>query len=375
MSMKSWNKFIVVTIIIGILLLATVAVFAEEQKEFTKVRIGVPPYSMYQIFYAAKDLGIAKEFGLELEIREFTATLPAVQALIRDDLDISGNCIAEHLVALKGAPMVKSFSTVGFFKGFIFVGRKDKIKPISELTKEMGPEKAKEYRLNEFKGKEFAIIPQRKPLILDAIAQVGLTADDVKFLQFADDQKAATAFIKGSGDFYIGSLPQEERLLKMSDQFVNAGGSEVLGPGGLWYDTMVTTDKFIIGKRETALRTIAMLYRAIRLWDQDPMKIAEPAAKALGRMTGGDFPVQDYINFQTIYDDFLSIEEAKNGFYNSESPLYWKLPVEYYMKMALEQGDLDKQIVPEEYYGESEKLFNELLGRQDLMDLINAPFQ
>ena len=33
------------------------------------------------------------------------------------------------------------------------------------------------------------IIPQRKALILDAIAQVGLTEADVKFMNFADDQK------------------------------------------------------------------------------------------------------------------------------------------------------------------------------------------
>ncbi|MCX6089106.1 MAG: ABC transporter substrate-binding protein [Candidatus Atribacteria bacterium] len=373
--MKLNKTSVLMMLIVSILILTTFTVGAEEQKELKKVRIGVPPYSMYMIFFAAHSLGIDKEFGLDFDIKEFTATLPAVQAMIHGDIDISGNCIAEHLVALKGAPQIKNFSTVGFFKGFIFVGRKDKTKPFSELLKEMDQSKAKEFQLNEFKGKEFAIIPQRKPLILDAIAQVGLKAEDIKFLQFADDQKAATAFIKGSGDFYIGSLPQEQRLLKMSDQFVNVGGSEILGPGGLWYDTMVSTDKFIKDERETALRTIATLYRAIKLFNEQPMKIAVQAAKALSRMTGGDFPVDQYIEFQTVYDDFLSIDEAKDGFYNNQSPLYWKLPVEYYMKMALEQGDLDKPISSEEYYGESEKLFNELLSRKDLVDLINAPFK
>ena len=74
------------------------------------------------------------------------------------------------------------------------VGRRKDVKPFDKLVKEMGLKAAKEFRLKEFRGKSFCIIPQRRPLILDAIAQVGLTEKDVKFLNFAGDQKAATAF-------------------------------------------------------------------------------------------------------------------------------------------------------------------------------------
>ena len=36
------------------------------------------------------------------------------------------------------APHVVSFVPVGYFQGFIFVGRKDKTRPIDELINEMG---------------------------------------------------------------------------------------------------------------------------------------------------------------------------------------------------------------------------------------------
>ena len=147
-------------------------------------------------------------------------------------------------------------------------------------------------RRKEFKGKEFCIIPQRKPLIADTIQQVGLDIDDVTLLNFADDQKAAMAYMRGEGDFYMGSLPQERRLLQEPDKYVNAGGSEVLGPGGLWYDTMVTTDAFIKDNRETALRTLAVLYRSIKLWDEKKEQFAQIGADAISKSTGVDFAVE-----------------------------------------------------------------------------------
>ncbi|MBA7614747.1 hypothetical protein ES703_22016 [subsurface metagenome] len=346
----------------------------EANAKLSKVRIGLAPYTMFQIWIVAHELGIDKEFGLDFEVKEFTGTLPGTQVLIRDDVDITVNCIAEHIAVIGKAPQVKNFSSLGFFKGFIYVGRKTEWKPFDDLVEGMGLEKAKESQLKQFRGKEFCIIPQRKPLVADTIAQVGLTLDDVKLLNFADDQKAAMAFMRGAGDIYMGSLPQERRLLKMSDQYVNLGGTEILGPAGLWYDTMVSTEKFMKENRETALRTIAALYRTIRLFDEQPEKVGKIGAAAISRMTGGEFSVEEYITMQTVYDDFLSIEELLAGMYNPYSPLYWKNPVEYYIKMAVEQGDLDEVVPAEDYYSQSEELFWELLKRKDLLQFIYAPF-
>jgi len=343
------------------------------EAKLTKVRVAMVPYSMMVWWSAAHELGIDKEFGLDFEIRKFTMTLPATQTMIHGDVDITPSCISEHIAVIGKAPQVKNFSSLGFFKGFIFIGRKGECKPFNELVAEVGLKKAKETRLKEFKGKEFCVIPQRKALIADAIAQVELTLGDIKLLNFADDQKAATAFIRGAGDFYMGSLPQERKLLKMPG-FVNAGGSEILGPAGLWYDTMVSTEKYMKENKETCLRIIAAMYRAIRLFDEQPKKVAKICSKVLSEMTGGKFSVEEYITMQTVYDDFQSIENCLAGFYNPYSPLYWKYPVDYYIKMAVEQRDLDKIVPAEDYYGQAEKLFWELLKRKDLLQLIYAPF-
>lgn len=363
-------------LVLGILisLLSFSLVGTGETKELTKVRVGVSPYAMWQIWRVAHELGIDKEFGLDFEIKEFTSETTGFRALIRGDIDSMSTGIGGHPPLIKNAPQIKLLTPVGFFKGFIFIGRKEKTKPFDELVAEMGLEKAKETRLKEFKGKTFSLMMAGfKWIVADTLAQVGLTLDDVKIINFADDQKAAAAFIRGTGDFYMGSLPQEQKLLKMPDRFVNVGGSEILGPAGLWYDIQLSTDKYIKQNREASLRTIAAKYRAIRLFDEQPEKVGEIGARAISRMTGGKFSVEEYITMQTVYDDFLSIEECLAGFYNPASPLYWKNPVEYYIKLAVEQGDLE-MVPAEDYYGQSEELFWELLKRKDLLQLIYAPF-
>ena len=110
---------------------------------------------------------------------------------------------------------------------------------------------------------------------------MGLTEDDVTLMKFADDQKGATAFMRGTGDISIGGLPQAKRLLGMPDQYVNIGGDEILGPAGLWYDTNITTKKYITENRESCLRAMAAFYRAIRLFDKDPKIMSGIASKAL----------------------------------------------------------------------------------------------
>jgi len=363
-----------ILLVLLVLIVSSEASYAQETQELTRVRVGVTPYSMWQIWSTAHELGIDKEFGLDFEIKEFTSDPNGVRALITGDVDITSNAMPQLITDHNAAPQVVSFVPVGYFKGFIFVGRKGKTRPIDELIDEMGVDKAKEFQLKEMRGKTFLVVPPFKPIVLDALNQVGLKEEDVSFQFFADDQKAAMAFIKGSGDFYIGSLPQERRLLEMSDQFVNAGGSEILGPAGLWYDIQCSTEKFIRENRETSLRVLAVKYRATYFFDLRPNEFAEIASKNLSRLTGGNFPTEEYITLQTVYDDFLSIEESLAGCYNSLSPLYLLHPTEYYLKIAVESGDIKEPYLPEEIYKDAEDLFYELLTRRDLLEKIYAPF-
>jgi ABC-type nitrate/sulfonate/bicarbonate transport system substrate-binding protein len=327
---------------------------------------------MFMLWPVAHELGIDAEFGLNFEIHEFASADVANISLARGDLDIVGSAISFHLAAVQGAPQLIGFSSLSIFNGFIFVGRAGEVVPYATLVEDMGADAAWSSRLNEFKGKGFCIVPQNRALLADTLSQVNLTLDDVTVYEFADDPTAAAAFEQGTGDFYIGSLPEEQRLLGMPDKFVNAGGSEILGPTGLWYDLMITTEDFMDNNQDVALRIIAAMYKTINLFNSDRQQFAELAAAELTSFTGTAYTADDYIAFQTVYDNFLTISDLQAGMYNPDSPLYWKNPVQYNINLAVEQGTLSHAISADDYYGKQIALFNELLTRQDLMTKIGS---
>jgi ABC-type nitrate/sulfonate/bicarbonate transport system substrate-binding protein len=336
----------------------------------TTVKVGIEPYTMFMLWPVAHEMGIDKEFGLNFDIMEFASADTANTALARGDIDIAGSAISFHMAAVKGAPQLIGFSSLSLFKGFIFVGRKGAIEPYSQLVQEKGATEAKKYRINEFKDKNFCIVAQNEALLLDTLSQVGLTLNDVKLSEFADDPAAATAFEQGTGDFYIGSLPQEQKLLGIPDKFINAGGTEILGPAGLWYDIMISTDKFMKDHKETALKTLAVMYKTVNFFSTRQQKFAEIAAEKLTAYNGATYSASDYITFQTEYDTFLTISDLKAGMYDPSSSMYWKNPAQYIINLDIQQKVLDSSVTADAYYGAQEALFKELLTRQDLMSKI-----
>ena len=344
---------------------------AKAEEGLVTVKIGLTPYSMYAIWAIAQELGIDKDYGINLELYSFTGTAGGAQACTRGEIDVTSACIAEHLASSVGAENLVNFNVIGFFKGFFYVGRRADIQPYNELVAEMGAEEAKEMRINEFAGKTFCIIPQRKALILDTIAQVGLTEDDVKFMNFADDQKAAAAFLAGEGDFYIGSLPQQKALLR-EDRFVNAGGTEILGPAGLWYDTMMTTEEYLANNQEICLKLFAIYFSTVNAFDKNPGSVAPIAAKYLTKASGSEFSEADWLDMQTNYDDFQSLDQAAAGFYNPESEEYWRLSVQYQIDLLTSEGTLTNAKSADYYYGGSQDLFEALIANTELVEKINS---
>lgn len=343
------------------------AAFAEA--ELTTVNVGMTPYPMYVIWEIARELGIDEEFGISINPVTCTSTANGATLMVGSgDVDISASCIAEHLACVETADNIVNFNVIGDFTGFFFVAPEGLMKPWTELLAENNGDvaAAKEIRLNEMKGKTFNCIPQRKSMIMDTIQQVGLTESDITFAFFADDAKAANALITGNGDIYIGSLPQQKALIKQGG-FVNIGGTEILGASGLWYDTMMTTEEFIAENPEVCKKLFAVYFSAVNVFYKDPTAVAPIAAAYLTETTGSQFTVEDWLDMQTNYDIFQTLDAAKAAFYNPESARYWKVSAEAQMAQLVSDGALTNPKTVDYYYGQSQEIFEALLADEALV--------
>jgi hypothetical protein len=248
------------TVAAGLLLGASGSQAAEQ----TVVRVGMTPFFDYQFFSVAKEYGWDKQLGLDLQFQWLTQSGPSIQALTNGSLDTVNTCVVCNYPFYESVPEMQNFLTVNQFKGFVVIGRVGQSKSYDELLAELGDAaKAKQAAIEQMKGKTFPVyLANYQPLMTAVLEQAGLGLEDVQTINFADDEKAALAFIGGKGEFYMGGLPSEINLLmNHPDQVKLIGGAEILGPAGLWYSN--ASPPKVAENEDTASRS-AMSYRPLR---------------------------------------------------------------------------------------------------------------
>lgn len=335
------------------------------------VRIGSGPYFEYQPWVVAHELGLDKQQGLDLQISNIASTQTAALAAKRGDLDIVASCHACDFPIFKAVPDLQDFMITDQFKGFILVGRKGAAQTFTDLSGKVGADTAKQQILQSLKGKTFVMHKvSYESLLTAALDQVGLSANDIKIADFPDDASAGLAFSRGEGDYYIGSLPQEAKLLQSPDQYVNVGGTDILGPAGLWYSTMASTSGWLGAHKATVNKLLAVWYRTMTYLKQQPDKVMPIFTKAINKAAASNLPEDQVKYIVTNLDFFPTLDEAKSSVYGHSSPLYFQKSVTFY-----EQGN--KSVLPSNFDASrsivDEKYFNDFNGEKALVDWANAP--
>ncbi|WP_080692121.1 ABC transporter substrate-binding protein [Brucella anthropi] len=352
-------------------ILTCIGIAAANADDVKTVKVGITPYFDYMPWVIAKEKGLDKEVGINLDLVTITNTAAGVAAMRQGSLDIVSSCHVCNFPLYKSVPSLRSFLITDQFKGFIVIGRKG-TDTFAELEAKVGAEKAKEQILKGFKGKTFpTVLSTYKPLLTAALDQVGMTISDLNVIESGDDAQAALAFQRGTGDFYVGSLPQETKLLSMPDKYVNVGGSEILGPAGLWYSTMVSTQEWLDKNDDTAVKLAAIWYRVSRYADERFDDVAPIWVKATNERAAASFTIDDFKGtFQLLA--FPTLEKAKTTVFNPSSGVYWKKSVDFYEKQNADQlpGGLEPASNALE-----EKYYTKLAADKNLTDWINSPLK
>jgi ABC-type nitrate/sulfonate/bicarbonate transport system substrate-binding protein len=347
---------------------------AADGDETTTVQVGIAPYFEYQPWIVADKLGLDEEQGIDLQFTNFAGTDKAVIAAYRGDVDIAANCLACSLPLMEQVPELEDWMITNQFKGFIVIGRTGKTETFAQLSESAGEEEAKEAILESMKGKSFAMrSASYKALVIAALDQVGLTIDDIKIIDFQSDSQAALAYAGGTGDFYIGSLPEEAKLLSEPEKYVNVGGTEVLGDAGLWFSSMAAKGSWLEENTETTDKLLAIWYRTMRYMAEEPDSTLPLFADAINEAAASKLPLSEITTITTELERFATLDQAEAEFYNPSSPTYYKKSLDFYV-----EGN--KDVLPADYDPEASvtapKFFEEgLLANAELVDWVNNPLK
>lgn len=336
------------------------------------VTIGITPYFEYQPWIIAHSLGLDKQQGLNFQFVKYTGYGANVSAMLRGSVDLGAGCNACNYPYYKSAPQLRDWMTTDQYKGFVLIGRKGQALTLSQAEKTMSPAAAKAAVLRQLKGKSFAIVDSYFQATVDsAIGQVGLKPSDVTLINFPTTSASALAFIKGVGDYYMGDLPEETKILtEFPDKFVMVGGADLLGPAGLWYSTMSSQQSWLDSHKSTALKMMAVWYRMMRILNDRPDSVMPQFASLINAQIGSNFTPSQVEYTVTHLDDFFTLQQAANTAFSPQSPLYWKTSADFYAKA-------DASSLPSNFnvptYILDNTYFEQLLADKSLVNWINSP--
>jgi len=374
---KIMRLFLSVVVIIVFLVIGNAGIASPDLET---VKLGVLPYFDYMPFVGAHAIGLDKELGINLDLIPFPNENSGVRALITNSIDVCEGSVNVIPNIMPQTPDLRVFLNITQFKGFVIIGRKEQvkrgeIKTFDQLLKEKGDFKAAQRAVfAQMKGKTFCLNRASfEGITAAALANADLTLDDVRILDFADDAKAAAAFLRGEGDFYYGSLPQEIRLLKEPD-YVAIAGNEAIGPAGLWFSNAFAMEDYINNHMDIVLKLVAIHYRVIRYMHESPDKVLPSMVDFLNKAAATSLTVEDAKNLIVNFEDFATLERTKVTVYGGpNSPNYWKKSVDYYIKQGEKTGKIPKGSLKSEDFVIQEEIFNKLLQNKDLVDWINKP--
>ena len=342
--------------------------------QLVPVRVGMTPFFDYQFWSVAKEFGWDKELGLDLQFTWLTQSGPSIQALAGGELDMVNTCVVCNFPFYESVPEMVDFLNVNQFKGFVVLGRQGQSKSYQEFLTELGdPEKAKVAAIEQMKGKTFPVyLANYEPLLTAVLEQGGLTLSDITTINFADDEKAALAAIGGEGDFYMGGLPSEINLLmNHPDQFKLIGGSEILGPAGLWYSNIASTKDWLASNPEAAYRIMALSYRYNRYVQEKFDVILPIVVEAMNAHSG---VATDPVELKFIFDtflDFRTYQQDQETAFNPESDLYWEQSAKYYVERSKDLPEGADYLLT----NPMNEWFEQFLQQQVLLDWVDAPLE
>lgn len=347
---------------------------SSEDGDVTTVRLSVQPLHQYVAWEFAEQSGLAAELGLNLEFTYLPQVDTAVQSLARGDLDMISTCGACNFPYLAQSPDLRDALIISQFKGFILVGQSGAPSYDELVDGGATPDEARQEVFDYLEGRTFVLRESAFGALLNGLLkESGLTRDDVTILDVADDARAAQAFLQGQADFYMGSLAQESKLLRdYPDRTVNMGGAEILGPGGLWYDTMAVDQGWLDKNSDTMVKMAALWARVARYVTEKPDDVVPLITELINKNSGSTFSDEEIEQLLNDFLGFATLERWENDTYNPDSDLYWKKSIDFYAAQNVTDGVLPDSIDVNKHYVD-EEIYDQLMDDQELLDWVNSP--
>jgi len=324
---------------------------AAEKAEVVKVKAAISPFQDVFSLYIAKEKGWDIEEGIDLELIE--ADWPSAQELLAAGaVDFANSVEGDVIVRYDKVPGLILTDILWFFQGHGIQVRGDsEFKTYDEFVK-MGysDEEAKKAALMQMKGKDI-ILPMKVGIEISLKAwadSVGMKyPDDFNMIDMPHAEGLA-AFLGGSGDGYIGGIPQRLRGIKEGNKILiddSAFARAVLHCG------FSTTQGYLDKNPGVEVKFQKLILRVLSYCETNPYDAFPIIVREINRATGGQYTVESLKGVWNTLEYFpSSAEQLFNMALDPKGEYYWRDRCDFVMKGYLEDGTISKGVPIEAMY-------------------------
>jgi len=295
----------------------------EPTTPLTKVRLGISPFQDCLLPMIGIEKGWYAEEGLDVQ-PVILGWTEVQEALAADEVDIAWNNISSVVATHEKWPQFVYVYGVNIFDGGAALMGRPTFKTADEFEKEgMTRADAVHAAILQLKGKTVVTTGNTDmgQAVLGAAYRNGLDlTKDFEVVDLNPDEGLA-AFLSGTGDFYLGGIPQRTRAVKEGMKVI-AQGAELAPPP---LNGLVTSKDYAAANQDVILKMIHVWFRIINYVELNPDEGGGIVLKVLNEQTGANMTIDDFKAFWQVLEHYpLSASLVQQDILDPSGYSYWR---------------------------------------------------
>ncbi|WP_120005172.1 ABC transporter substrate-binding protein [Nesterenkonia muleiensis] len=318
--------------------------------ELTTLTVGISPFQDTYLPLVGQEMGWFEEVGLEVELRSlaWNAVMPALSS---GDLDAAVfNTTGVVSVANTDPEAVYAYGWNPFTEGSaLMIDPESGLRSIDDLEGELGDrEEARTEAVEQLEGRTVVTTlgTDMGNQLMNALESVGMNQNDVNIVDMDPDAGLA-AFLSGTGDAYLGGVPQRGTALNNGME-VGLAGPDLAPPP---INGLVTSASYLEENKETLLAFLNVTHRIIRYCDDETETCGEIITERMNQETADDFTVEDFVDFwQNIELYAQDAQSAAEMILEEDGIAYWRDTWDSDNNTLVDGGDIPAAVDPAEHF-------------------------
>ena len=310
--------------LLGMVLVAGSCGHKTQNSAVQTVRFAVPASLDSLVVTFAQEKGWYREEGLNLQ---FTMVPPdkVQEALASGSVDVAWSTTTDTMIASVNNPnVVFIYPWNTFDKGFALIARPvGPFESVEELNKTI-PSYVDAVRAAAAQLRDKTVVTTANTDMEHAVASAAergeLIFKNVRIINLPPD-KGLAAFLSGTGDAYMGGLPQRTRAVKEGMVEIISGFD--IGPAPI--NGLVTSRAYLRDHEDVILKILKVWFRTATYTNSHTDEVGTYIAAELNRQGGAHYDVADFSRDWNGLEHFVdSPQYAQQEIFETKGANYWR---------------------------------------------------